>query len=65
MKRTPTSPAPWFLARRSSETYCRRDTRVYESCPHASSGGTCPCLHQVETADSLFEPSGTDEESHG
>jgi hypothetical protein len=62
MKRSSSSPAPWFLARRAPETYCRRDNRIYESCPHAASCPTCPCLHEVETADSLFEPNGTDEE---
>jgi len=65
MKRSPSSPAPWFLARRASETYCRRDNRIYESCPHAASCSKCPCLHDVETADSLFEPSGTEEDSQG
>ena len=63
MKRKTTSPAPWFLARRAPEVYCRRDNRVYPSCPHAETGGACPCLHALETADGLFEPKSTDEES--
>jgi len=56
MKRTTPSPAPWFLARRAREVYCRRDNRVYASCPHTDTAALCPCLHAVETADALFEP---------
>jgi len=62
MKRTTTSPAPWFLARRAPEIYCRRDNRIYDSCPNAASGQPCPCLHALETADGLFEPRTGDEE---
>jgi hypothetical protein len=60
MKRNATSPAPWFLARRAPEVYCRRDNRVYPACPHAAHGAPCPCLHEVETADALFEPASED-----
>jgi hypothetical protein len=63
MKRTSVSPAPWFLARRASELYCRRDNRVYESCPYGTSDRPCPCLYELETADSLFEPSAAEEEA--
>ena len=63
MKRTTVSPAPWFLARRAPETYCRRDNRVYPSCPHATAEHPCPCLHELETADGLFEPCSSGEES--
>jgi hypothetical protein len=63
MKRKATSPAPVFLARRSTEVYCRRDNRVYPSCPHGTADHPCPCLHELETADGLFEPVSTEEES--
>ena len=62
MKKTTASPAPWFLARRAPEVYCRRDNRVYPFCPRALEGESCPCLHALETADSLFEPKSADEE---
>jgi len=64
VKRTTVSPAPWFLARRAPEVYCRRDNRVYPFCPHAAEGAACPCLHALETADGLFEPQPKDEEEH-
>lgn len=62
MKRNATSPAPWFLARRAPELYCRRDNRVYPFCPHAAEGHRCPCLQALETADGLFEPKSTEDE---
>jgi hypothetical protein len=37
------------------EIYCRRDNRVYDVCPYASSGNACPCVQGMETADALFE----------
>lgn len=51
------------LSRHPSEIYCRRDNRVYTVCPHVAAGAPCPCLHDVETADSLFEPMPVDDES--
>jgi hypothetical protein len=63
MKRHSSSPATWFLVRRAAEVYCRRDNRVYPYCPHAEAGQPCPCLQALETADSLFEPTGGDEEA--
>ena len=63
MKRTTASPAPWFLARRAPEVYCRRDNRVYPFCPQAREGESCPCLQALETADGLFEPNSTEEDS--
>ena len=63
MKRTVNSPAPWFLARFAPEVYCRRDNRVYAHCPHAQRGHACPCLHGLETADSLFEPTAPDKDA--
>ncbi|HEX7077822.1 MAG TPA: hypothetical protein VF363_05335 [Candidatus Eisenbacteria bacterium] len=56
MKRNLNSTAPRTLARHAPEVYCRRDNRVYESCPHADDPAACPCLMGVETADSLFDP---------
>jgi hypothetical protein len=44
----------------STEIYCRRDNRVYDSCPYAAGGNACPCVQGMETADSLFEIGGTD-----
>lgn len=55
MKRNVNSPAPWFLARHAPEVYCRRDNRVYDSCPNTNGFGVCPCLHGVETADGQVE----------
>jgi hypothetical protein len=63
MKRTTTPSAPWFLARRAPEVYCRRDNRVYPVCPHANRGQSCPCLLALETADGLFEPKSTEIDS--
>lgn len=63
MKRTTTSSAPWFLARRAPEVYCRRDNRVYPVCPHANRGESCHCLQDLETADSLFEPKSSEPDS--
>jgi hypothetical protein len=62
MKRTVTSPTPKVGARQAPEVYCRRDNRVYPSCPHAGGGLACPCLHGVETADGLFEPKSVEDE---
>ena len=62
LKRSTVSPAPWFLARRAPEVYCRRDKRVYPFCPHSTEGAICPCLQALETADGLFEPKSTDED---
>ena len=47
-------------SRSSSEVYCRRDNRVYDVCPLASSGNACPCVQGMETADALFEIGGSD-----
>jgi hypothetical protein len=63
MKRTTVSPAPWFLARRTPEVYCRRDNLVVPSCPNGSADHPCPCMHALETADGLFEPVSTEEDS--
>lgn len=61
MKRTVISTAPWFLARMTSEVYCRRENRMVASCPQAQRAEACPCLHGVETADALFEPNTSGE----
>lgn len=63
MRRQNHSLAPRTLSRHPSEIYCRRDNRVYAVCPRVAAGETCPCLHEVETADALFEPTSTNEES--
>jgi hypothetical protein len=56
MRRQQTHQAPRTHARTSAEVYCRRDNRVYPTCPYVQEGESCPCLHEVETADALFEP---------
>ena len=63
MRQHRSSPVPRFLTQRIAEVYCRRDNRVYPHCPHAETGQLCPCLHGVETADSLFEPGALEDES--
>ncbi len=62
MRRQPHTHAPRTLSRRPTEIYCRRDNRVYSVCPHVAAGAPCPCLHELETADALFEPAPVDEE---
>ena len=62
MRRQNHSPVPRTHSRHPSEIYCRRDNRVYTVCPHVAAGAPCPCLHEVETADALFEPMPVDEE---
>ena len=74
MKRNPHPPAPRTHARRETEVYCRRDNRVYDVCPYAAEGHSCPCVQGMETADALFEigapdakpaeDRGSDGESH-
>lgn len=59
MRRHPSTQTPRTHARHTAEIYCRRDNRVYPSCPYVRAGSPCPCLHEVETADSLFEPTST------
>ena len=56
MKPTPHAPTARTQSKRATEVYCRRDNRVYSSCPHSDTAALCPCLHAVETADALFEP---------
>ena len=63
MKRNVASPAPWFLARLAPEVYCRRDNRMVSSCPNASRAQACRCMHEVETADSLFEATAPSDET--
>lgn len=63
MKRTAHAPAPRNLARHVAEIYCRRDNRVYPTCPHADDAASCPCLMGLETADALFEQRDDEEES--
>jgi hypothetical protein len=60
MRRHPSPHAPRTHAGHSTEIYCRRDNRVYPVCPYVQAGATCPCLHEMETADALFEPTPTD-----
>ncbi|HEY7728335.1 MAG TPA: hypothetical protein VID50_07755 [Candidatus Eisenbacteria bacterium] len=64
----PSHQAPRQHSRPTAEIYCRRDNRVYPSCPYVQAGSACPCLHQLETADALFEPTppeGTSETTRG
>jgi hypothetical protein len=60
MRRHPGAQAPRTHARQAAEVYCRRDNRVYPTCPYVQAGSACPCLQEVETADALFDPSATD-----
>ena len=62
MRRQQHSPTPRTLSRHPSEIYCRRDNRVYPVCPRVAAGQVCPCLHELETADALSEPTSVDEE---
>ncbi len=63
MRRHQETHPPRTLSRHPSEIYCRRDNRVYTVCPHVAAGAPCPCLHEVETADALFDPMPLEEES--
>ena len=63
MRRVNHSQAPRTYSRQPAEIYCRRDNRVYAVCPRVAAGSVCPCLHEVETADALFEPTAANEES--
>jgi hypothetical protein len=60
MRRRNPADAPRNHTRNSAEVYCRRDNRVYAVCPYVQAGSFCPCLHDVETADALFEPTSSD-----
>ena len=60
MRQHHSTPSPRTHARQAPEIYCRRDNRVYPSCPYVQAGSPCPCLHAVETADALFEPTSSD-----
>ena len=62
MRRKEQIHLPRTLSRHPSEIYCRRDNRVYAVCPYVAAGAPCPCLHEVETADALFEPMPAEEE---
>jgi len=61
MRRRKHTPAPRTQRQHPTEIYCRRDNRVYPVCPYVAAGEACPCLHEVETADALFEPTATEE----
>lgn len=63
MRRQQPPQTPRNHGRHAGEVYCRRDNRVYPSCPYVQAGASCPCLHEVETADALFEPTSKDIDS--
>ena len=63
MRRTVKPTAPRLLTRIATEVYCRRENRVVATCPNAERAAGCPCLHGVETADALFEPSTSETEA--